>query len=197
VQVLYPDFAGTAANLMLGVPQPNKVSAVLCLDIDNKTEVVWAGDAPMQVVNRVCAALAPKVVIGPHHGAPVDRKAALYKPCFVSPDSEAVFVSVGTGNNHSHPTLDFIDNHAENGRRVVCSELMHCDNERRRRREHVMNNHLVLGLLPPLSGKAVTCRGPISITFNSGALQFDRFHLEHQNKLSAVHQPQCLKKLRA
>jgi beta-lactamase superfamily II metal-dependent hydrolase len=197
LQVVYPDFQIAAANLTLNAPKPNKVSAVICLDIDGKTEVIWAGDAPMNVVNRVCAARSPKIVIGPHHGAPVDRGSSGYKPCFSTPASEAVFVSVGTGNSHSHPTLDFIDNHAEEGRRVVCSELMHCDNDRKRRRDHVMNNHLLLGLLPPLSGKAVTCRGPISITFAAGVLEFDRFHSEHQRQLSFVHQPQCLKRFPA
>ena len=170
------------------------MSAIVCLDVNGKTEVVWAGDASMQTVSRVCQRRKPNVVVGPHHGGPIKRKQKSFGKCFDDPQPENVFVSVGTENIHDHPVRRFIELHRDKGQRVCCTELVHCDRRRRDNRDHVLNNHLQLGLLPPKENSAVTCRGPLQIRWDTAEYAFvsDRFHAIHQQLLSSITNAYCV-----
>lgn len=194
LNVLYPDFAATLGTITQNRPNPNNISAILALEILNETKIIWTGDAPMSAVANICANHSPIVIVGPHHGAPVDRKLTGYKQTFSTPKPEVVFISVGAANKYDHPTFDFINNHSALGRQVVCSQLRHCDRKKLLNKTHVLHSHLALGLLPPYSRNAVTCRGPMQLTLSCGELIIDRFHEEHKRELSNLQRPQCLKK---
>ena len=190
----HPDFGAVVKNQIKKVPQPNSVSAVICLDIDGVTQIVWAGDAPMNVVADKCEGKKFDVIIGPHHGGPIDRRLADHSRQYDRFSPENVFVSAGTGNGHGHPVKAFIDEHRVRGRRVVCSQMVHCDNRRVEHRRHVMRQHLELGLIPPQNSGAVTCRGPMRLTWNPlrGRFEHDEFHEEHRKRIGEVHRPYCL-----
>jgi len=200
IYAVHPDFITTANNLIKRSPQPNSVSAIVRLDVNGVNHLVWAGDAPMRAVADKCGGLSPEAMVGPHHGAPSDRKRKDYPLNFDRVDPRNVFVSVGTENRHNHPIkTSFIDLHRVRGRRVVCSQLNHCDDRRVENRRHVLKNHLELGLVPPLNAKAVTCRGPMRLTWDSTTVAFihDEFHDRHLAELVGVHRPYCLGGLKA
>lgn len=194
IYAVHPDFVTTLSNQLKKSPTPNAVSAVVRLDVDGVNHLVWAGDAPMRAVADKCEGLAPTAMVGPHHGAPSDRNKVGYPNDFDRIDPRNVYVSVGTGNRHSHPVKKFIDLHRERGRRVVCSQLNHCDRRRVEHRRHVIRNHLELGLVPPLNSGAVSCRGPMRLIWNAatGELDHDEFHDAHLAALENVHRPYCL-----
>lgn len=194
IYALYPDAAATVHNLHArAVDQPNDVSGILCLDVNGRTEVIWAGDASMQTVTEVCAERDPLVIVGPHHGAPIKRNQASFAPCFDAPDPKNVFISTATNNKHGHPVKKFIDLHCARSRRVCCTELVHCDNRRVQKKQHVLNNHLSLRMLPPKSASAVTCRGPMQLIWNSvdQEFDFDRFHETHLSLVGNIHRAYC------
>jgi len=199
IYAVHPDFVATLGNQLKKSPTPNSVSAIVRLDVNGANHLVWAGDAPMRAVAEKCGGLSPEAMVGPHHGAPSDRKRKDYPLDFDRVDPRNVFVSVGTGNRHDHPVKRFIDLHQERGRRVVCSQLNHCDNNRVEHRRHVVRNHLELGMVPPLNAGAVTCRGPMRLTWNTATGKFvhDAFHEIHLAALADVHRPYCLGGLKA
>jgi beta-lactamase superfamily II metal-dependent hydrolase len=194
IYAVHPEFVTILGNQLKKSPTPNAVSAVVRLDVDGVNHLVWAGDAPMRAVADKCEGLSPVAMVGPHHGAPSDRKRVGYPKDFDRIDPENVYVSVGTGNRNDHPVKKFIDLHRERGRRVVCSQLNHCDKRRVEHRRHVMRNHLELGLVPPLNSDAVSCRGPMRLVWDAAAGEFlhDAFHEAHLAALNEVHRPYCL-----
>lgn len=199
IYAVHPAFVTTLGNQLRRSPQPNAVSAIVRLDVNGVNHLVWAGDAPMREVAEKCDGLAPEAMVGPHHGAPSDRKRKEYPLDFDRVDPRNIFISAGTGNRHDHPVKSFIDHHRVRSRRVVCSQLNHCDNNRVANRRHVLKNHLELGLVPPLNANAVTCRGPMRLTWDSmtGTFIHDQFHDQHLAELEDVHRPYCLGGLKA
>lgn len=193
IYAVFPHCSPAMKAVTRNTPQPNLVSGIICLDVDGKTEIVWPGDAPMQTIAQFCHGKEPLVVFGPHHGGPVKRQLKSYPPSFDNPDPENVFISVGTTNIHQHPIPDFIKRHRSKGRNLFCSQLVHCDRMAVQNRRHVMNHHLLLKFIPPHEETAVTCRGPVRMSWNVGrnAFEFDGFHLEHRNKVKALHDPLC------
>jgi len=194
IYALYPNIGASIHGLHgRSSSQPNEVSGILCLDVNGKTEVIWTGDASMQTVSQVCRSLKPSVIVGPHHGGPIKRNQASFVPSFNDPQPDNVFVSVGSTNGNSHPVKKFVGLHCAHGRRVCCSQLVHCDRERFLKQEHVLNSHLQLGILPPKESTAVTCRGPMQISWNfkTHTFRFDRFHQRHKGLLSDVARPYC------
>jgi hypothetical protein len=186
--------AGPAINAVIrSTPRPNLVSGIICLDIDGKTQIIWAGDAPMQTMTQFCKGKEPLVVVGPHHGGPENRHLQSYTSAFSHPNPNNIFVSVGTTNNHGHPIPDFIERHRAQGRTVFCSQLVHCDRRAVQNLRHVMNHHYLLHFIPPYDNKAVTCRGPVRLSWNTGrhAFEFDAFHQEHRNKVKGLHDALC------
>jgi hypothetical protein len=194
IYAVHPDFTSIAGNLLRKIAQPNAVSAVLCLDIEGKTEVVWGGDAPMRAVAEKCEGKTPEVMVGPHHGGPTDRGLKSYPEQFARLDPQNVFISAGTGNQHGHPVKKFVDLHQARGRRVVCSQLVHCDKNRVAARRHVMRHHLEFEMVPPQNTAAVTCRGPMRIEWDPELQRFlhHETHAIHLRKLAALHKPYCL-----
>lgn len=194
IYAVHPDFTSIAGNLLRNTAQPNSVSAVLCLDVDGKTEIVWGGDAPMRAIAGKCEGKDPEVIVGPHHGGPTDRNLVNYPAQFDRIAPKNVFISAGTGNQHGHPIKKFIDHHRNRSRRIVCSQLVHCDNNRVAARRHVMRHHLELGMVPPQNPGAVTCRGPMRLEWDSQTREFlhHETHQLHREKLKDLHRPYCL-----
>lgn len=196
IKVMHPNFASSAKNLLRKQPSPNEVSGILCLDTAGKNQIIWPGDAAMQTIAKVCKFLKPLMIVGPHHGAPIKRNQASYSPSFDAIEPENVYISVGSHNGHNHPNKGFIGEHVERCRSVTCSQLVMCDRHRYKENLHVMNHHLLLGMIPPHSVNAVTCRGPIQLRWNDveKKFEFDRFHSEHREKVESLHHPYCLGK---
>jgi beta-lactamase superfamily II metal-dependent hydrolase len=194
IYAVHPDFECTLGNQLRKVAKPNSVSAVLCLDVNRRTEIIWGGDAPMHVIADKCEGKTPEVIVGPHHGGPTDRGHVTYPVQFDRVSPINVFVSAGTGNKHNHPIKKFIDHHHARGRRVVCSQLVHCDKNRVAARRHVMRHHLELEMVPPQNPKAVTCRGPMRIEWDPNLREFMHHgtHQMHLKRLISVHRPYCL-----
>ncbi len=194
IYAVHPHFTLTLNNLLRKNAQPNSVSAVICLDVDGNTEVIWGGDAPMKAIAEKCAGRTPEVIVGPHHGGPTDRKQIAYPNHFDSVQPKNVFISAGTENQHDHPIKKFIDLHYERGRRVVCSQLVHCDRLRVAERKHVMRHHLELEMVPPQNAGAVTCRGPVRIEWDPEMRTFMHHdtHQQHLDKLNEIDKPYCL-----
>jgi len=191
---VHPEFLTALGNELKSTPKPNNVSGIICLDIDGMTHLIWAGDAPMKTVGEKCSGKAPEVMVGPHHGGPTDRGLKNHDLEYDKVNPRNVFISVGTTNRHDHPVKKFIDSHAARKRRVVCSQLVHCDNRKVEARQHVMRHHLDFGMVPPQNAGAVTCRGPMRLTWDteSGEFAHDEYHALHLAELESVHRPYCL-----
>jgi beta-lactamase superfamily II metal-dependent hydrolase len=195
---LYCCHPGTLAflgNQIRKTPDPNNVSAIICLDVNSLTEIIWPGDVPMQALAKVCAKKEPFVLVGPHHGGPQTRGVTSYLPTFNALTPECVFTSVGTANKYSHPLKhDFVLPHVKLGRRVCCSQLNHCDKQRVAKGQSVMSHHPALGLEPPISTKSVACRGPMRLERDSNAEEWvwDQWHDLHAEEVKKLHDPWCL-----
>lgn len=190
----YPGYTAHLENQIKKSPSPNKVSAIIRLDINGLSQIIWPGDVPMQVLSKVCKNEDPFLIVGPHHGGPETRKQQSYLPAFETPCPKNVFVSVGSDNSYNHPLKsDFIELHVAKERVVCCSQLKHCDRRRLTEKRHVLNHHLALGVLPPYSENAVTCRGPMKLTWRSEVheWEWDQWHQQHQTLLNDVHSPYC------
>jgi hypothetical protein len=200
LDAVFPSASTLIGIRALASPNPNTVSAILVLTIEKRVAVVWAGDAPMEAVAKTCGGLSPEVLVGPHHGGPLDRpkhgdSSALvtaYRNTFGSLNPTTVFVSVGTTNIHSHPVkTDFIDLHKSRGRRIVCSQLHHCGRLQIESKRPLMANHLVLGLEPPVSA-GVSCRGPMQVVWENSVVQYDIFHADHAERVRALKPAYCI-----
>jgi len=194
IYAVHPDFECVVHNLLRKKAQPNAVSAVLCLDVDGKTEIIWGGDAPMRAIADKCEGKSPEVMFGPHHGGPTDRQMRDYSKQFDRLNPRNIFISAGTGNQHGHPIKKFIDLHYAKGRRVVCSQLVHCDKHRVEAKHHVMRHHLELEMVPPQNSGAVTCRGPMRIEWDPEMHEFLHHdtHQAHLEKLAGIDKPYCM-----
>jgi hypothetical protein len=199
LDAIFPSVIALTAIMPRSSPNPNSVSAILTLTLEGTLQIVWAGDAPMAVVTEVCNGMTPKVLVGPHHGAPLDRPTprtslahnTAYRNAFQVIQPERVFVSVGTDNKDSHPVKrDFIDLHRALGRQVVCSQTHHCGRKQIRADRPLLGNHLALGLEPPEAG--VSCRGPMRLTWMNSAWTDDVFHQLHATAIQGLRPAYCL-----
>ena len=191
---VHPDVATSMENQCAKKPRPNTVSAIICMQVEGSVRVIWPGDCAVSSIAEACAGMTPQMLVGPHHGAPVDRKHATYPVNFDRLSAETVFISVGSQNRYDHPVPAYIVKHAKLNRHVCCSQLQHCDKERLQARRSVLHNHLSLGVLPPRKSTAVTCRGPMVYTWDDQGQRFaeDRFHSEHATRVHTLQKPQCL-----
>lgn len=145
-------------------PEPNLMSAVVCLKVDGRLLVSWAGDAPLGVVAGRCVS-GGEMLVGPHHGGPVDRWKGDFQSTLQAHRPKRVWISVGTDNRHEHPAAVYLDGQSRRGSHVCCSQLVHCDGARRSERKHVLQTHGPLGMMPPRN-KAVYCRGAVQMKWD-------------------------------
>lgn len=200
LDAVFPSASALIGARALANPKPNTLSAILVLTIDEQIAVVWAGDAPMSAVAKTCSGLNPEILVGPHHGGPLDRPGPKdseaagkeYRDSFAAITPRTVFVSVGTKNGDSHPVKkDFIDLHKALGRRIVCSQLHHCGRLQMASNKPLMANHLVLGLEPP-KRPGVACRGPMQVVWENSTVTYDIFHEEHAQSVQSLTPAYCV-----
>lgn len=184
VFVRYPAVAENIA-----AKSPNVTAGVLTLNVDQHVRVIWASDAPIEVVERECRGTHPEYMVGPHHGAPSDRAHPSAPNWLASIGSQTTLISVGSGNRYAHPQPSYIRNSLHCGTRIVCTQLTTlCDRNRRR---DVVKSHARLGLPQPNSG--VACRGPVRIVLLPGGdIVGDELDAEHQIEIQKLERPKCL-----
>lgn len=189
LKVIYPSFSeGIEAN------RPNESSAVISLIHKGKVLVVWPGDAPMRVVADKCSSTVPSLLHGPHHGGPVDRKAAGFETWVEAVEPERVFVSVGTRNSYNLPSQDYLNFQASRGCRVVCTEITRlCDNHRVIGKTPILQTAALLGLRASRTG--IPCRGCFRLTVKDGNALPDPYDEEHLNRVKALRRAQCVVEL--
>jgi beta-lactamase superfamily II metal-dependent hydrolase len=188
LRAVYPSFT---ANVLARTP--NLTSGLIVLEAQNRPLIAWPGDLDIQVVARQFRRLSPRVLNGPHHGAPSDIKhekvAAMRATRRVAP--RRAFISVGTTNKYSHPRPRYLRTLARRGCHIVCSQLtQRCEMERIAQGRHVFQGAAALGLRPARSG--ISCRGAWRVTLDNGALIFDRFDAIHLTRIATLKRPQCL-----
>lgn len=188
LKAIYPGFSENIEAM-----KPNESSAILWLRQKDKVGIVWAGDAPMQVVAEKCKSLTPPVLVGPHHGGPVDRNKKDFKTSVAAVKAERLFVSVGTKNNYGLPEPKYLQQRAGHGCHVICSQLTrHCDNVHVNNEIPITQTAMFLGLRPPRSG--VPCRGCFRAMVTERDITPDAFDMLHREKIEKLKRPRCLLK---
>jgi hypothetical protein len=189
---LSPVFPTMSGNVLGSASGPNETSAILCLNFNKKTEIIWPGDSSLARLAQQCAGANPRVISGPHHGAPKGYQRKSASPLIAAVNPQKAYLSVGTRNKHSHPRQQYILR-LEIGRcDVVCSQMTHlCDRDTVAPGLPVVATHLALGLRPPRRG--VSCRGVMRLTWNGRAFDTDGFDEMHLDRISALHRAMCLR----
>jgi hypothetical protein len=174
---------------------PNRASAVMCLRANGTPLVVWPGDSPVRrVATHVTRVGRPHILMGPHHGAPEDRKQMGFAASVADVAPRCGFISLGTdkhaGNTYGHPSAGYVRALRASGCRVVCSQItVQCDRKRAVSGEHVMNTTALYGLPAP---PGVYCRGHMRVVVDGSNLTMDEHDSEHLHKVSQLHRPLCL-----
>lgn len=186
---VFPDMSGNIEGINLS---PNETSAILCLRINGKTEIIWAGDSTLARLANECRGANPTMLFGPHHGAPKDanRKSAAASIGAVSP--QRAFLSVASINKYSHPRPRYILRLELAGCTVKCSQMTHqCDRTTVRTGIPVLATHLALGLRPPRKG--VSCRGVTRLTWNGLSFESDGYDAEHDRRIGELRRALCIR----
>lgn len=187
LKVVFPTFVGG-----IDASRPNETSGVICWYCGDEVRIIWPGDAPMRVLADKCGGTSPFLLHGPHHGAPVDREKPDFNSWVTSIHPERVFISVGTRNGDTHPSVKYIAKQVSQGCVITCTQLTrHCDNENVTHERPVLQTAALLGLRPPNSG--VQCRGCMRVTYHNGNFLPDPWDAEHRKRISLLRRPQCLK----
>lgn len=188
IKIVFPSFSeNIEAN------KPNQTSAIVCLFQRQKAVMVWPGDAPMRVVAEKLRGATPSILVGPHHGGPVDRKQSEFPAWARAITPERLFVSVGTKQNpnNNHPSPEYLELRRAHGCQVMCSQLTKlCDNEHVNKGSPVMQTAFLLGLRPPRKG--VSCRGCFRVVVTESSITPDAFDAPHRTRVQALRRPKCV-----
>jgi len=173
----------------ISATKPNVTSAVIVLTVGNVVKVIWASDAPLEMVAAHCPGDRPDYMVGPHHGAPIDRGKTGAEGWIRSIGAETILVSVGSFNTYPHPQKSFIRKSRHAGSRIVCTELTKlCD---KHRRTDVIKSHARYTLPPPNTG--IACRGPVRVMLSrNDDIITDDLDAAHQEGIKKLQRPQCL-----
>lgn len=187
IKIIYPSFAEN-----VDATTPNKTSGIVCLFYKNETKIVWAGDAPMEILAAKCAGITPYLLDGPHHGAPEDRDDPQFKTWVQTLQPKRVFISVGTTNRHNHPANKYLKLNAKRGCHLICTQLTKlCDNIHVNQQKPVLPSAALLGLRPAHNG--VPCRGCLRLKVDlNGNITPDNYDAEHLKRVRQLKRPQCL-----
>jgi competence protein ComEC len=179
-------------NVMQNIlaPVPNVTAGILELRWAGVTKVVWASDAPIEAVAAHCSGTKPDYLVGPHHGAPIDRAHPFARRWMQDVGANTNLISVGSFNRYDHPQKSFLRHSCRAGSRVVCTELTSlCDKDRT---ADVIKSHGRYTLPPPNTG--IACRGPVRVQLlASGDLIGDDLDAAHQIAIRSLQRPQCLR----
>lgn len=184
ISVRYP-------SVMQNIPAttPNVTSAVIVLTAGNVVKIIWASDAPLEMVAAHCPDARPDYMVGPHHGAPIDRSKPGAEGWLRKIGAETILVSVGSFNTYPHPQKSFIRKSRHVGSRIVCTQLTKlCD---KHRHTDVIKSHARYTLPPPNTG--IACRGPVRVRLSrNDDIIGDDLDGAHQEEIKKLQRPQCL-----
>lgn len=186
LEVVFPDvLTGMTATTH------NQASAILGLRHGDSVEFVWGGDAQfLDIVEAYTFKINPNVLVGPHHGAPTDRK-KLKKYSFKNLLPFINYISVGTNNRYSHPCPSYIKFLSKMGIKTYCSEMTnHCDRKAVANRFHILKPELY-GHISPTNKSAVHCRGGMQYFLKDDNWQIDGWNSFYLNKLPSLSRRLC------
>ena len=178
-----------SANVLSG--SPNETSAILSLSSPTSETILWTGDTTIENVAAVAAGTSPAYMLGPHHGAPEDRRKSQFQTLLKNINPKTIVVSVGTGNRYDHPCVSYVKHAKRAGASFTCTQLTkNC--EKPRRLHHVFNGAAYLGL--PQTRKGFACRGTLRLAFDGVRFLDDRFAAEQHNlEICKLARPKCIK----
>jgi hypothetical protein len=118
LEVRYP-------SVMENIPvnAPNVTSGILVLTARSVVKVIWASDAPIEMVAKHCSGAQPDYMVGPHHGAPIDRSNNAAGSWLRDIGAGTTLISVGSFNSYPHPQKSYIRKSLHAGSRIVCTQL--------------------------------------------------------------------------
>ena len=154
---------------------------------------VWPGDVSLSVVAEQVGSKRPRVMVGPHHGAPKGhQRGAPGAALTASINPQNTYISVGTKNKYAHPSPRFLAMLNKVPSRIRCSQLTRvCDTRVVDSGIPVFNGAAMLGLRPARTGTA--CRGAWRLSITNGEVCGDHFESEHLRRVAKLRRPQCLK----
>lgn len=188
LEVVFPDvLTGMTATTH------NQASAILGLRHGDSVEFVWGGDAQfLDIVEAYTFKINPNVLVGPHHGAPTDRK-KIKKYSLKNLLPFINYISVGTNNRYSHPCPSYIKFLSEMGIKTYCSEITNSCN----RKAVIKNFHIlkpeIYGHVSPTSKNVVHCRGGMQYFLKDGNWQIDGWDSIYLKKLSSLSHRLCIR----
>jgi Metallo-beta-lactamase superfamily len=168
---------------------PNRSSAVLRLcDHSGKGLGLWSGDLPADAWEALSkkADCQAQWFVTPHHGSASGWSAASISTVLNAINPAWMVVSVGTANQHGHPSSDWIKAAVARRSRAICTQLtVQC---------HRPIDSLGGAVLPREQGiyvttpKGVACAGTIIYCTDDGAVLRSDLHQTH---LSRLRSPMC------
>ena len=185
LDVRHPTMAGNVLS-----SSPNETSAVIVLSSPTSEALLWAGDTTMQNIAAVATGTEPSYMLGPHHGAPTDRRHKNFPNWLRSINPRCVIASVGSGNGYEHPYCCYIKHVKRAGANFRCTQLTKlCEKAWRLR--HVFKAAALYGL--PQVSTGYSCRGTIRLMFNGSRFIPDSFaERQHAEGIKALTRPKCL-----
>ena len=172
----------------VGYSGTNRKSAILLLQSVDQIFFVWPGDARISTIHEKLESRSTYLIVGPHHGAPEDRKLSQFWSNVDAIDQSRSFISVGTHNRYHHPISNYIKRLRDKPCRVVCSQITRmCDRYSVSNNLPVLDGSQLLGLVS--SRKGVPCRGSMRFYWNNGEFipdDWDNLHLEKVRKLNSA-----------
>ena len=138
---------------------PNQTAGVLTLNVSGKVRVIWTSDAPLEQVAAKCCGRNTEYMVGPHHGAPTDRRNPGAERWLADIGARTNVIFVGSKNGYDHPQKSCLRKAAAVGTRILCTQLTPlCD---KTRSTDVVKAHARYALPQPNTG--IACRGPIRV----------------------------------
>jgi competence protein ComEC len=168
---------------------PNRASAVLRLcDETGKGLALWSGDLPAgawEVLSTKVNCQAQWFVT-PHHGSASGWSTASISALLNAIDPAWLVVSVGTANQHGHPSSEWIKAAVTRKTRVICTQLTaQCHRRINTLGAAVLPRDLSIYATEP---KGVACAGTIIYSTDNGAVFRSDLHQTH---VSQLHSPMC------
>jgi len=180
LEILHPDLAE-----MIDAPTPNNASAIISLKRDNNIVFLWGGDAPYSTITAKCLNDEFLLLMGPHHGAPIDKKKSKYLRDILKLHPKYNFLSFQSQNRYGHPDSGYIKHQSRKGCNVYCGEMC----LRGKESLIVPERYGHIGIC---SEKSISCRGGMFFTLDENhEWQIDDLESEYIPKRNNIHRRLC------
>lgn len=178
----------------------NNSSSIVALFYGEEKVITWTADNRLKTIKEFVGSEINGWITAPHHGAPTDvlskkSKQRIKAQVEITPahsvKPKAAYVSVGTNNKYSHPSIRLLRPWAKEMVRVVCSQLTRaCSCSAVREKQSPVLIHASYGY--PINHKGVACRGPLRLTWDGVQFLEDKHSLEHLAQVAKLSKPACL-----